>query len=268
MKVDSAPDSTPDWQNLVDLHSHVLPSVDDGAHDDATALQMLRVAQEEGVVAIAATPHSHRIAPERVDVGVDRLNGLAEEAGLTIRVVPGTEVRLAADLVARHRAGQLITLNRTRYLLLELPLSGPWPRFLPQVVDELHAEGLLPILAHAERYDDVQRHPELLLDLIAAGVPIQVNADSLSQRAERGARPAAETLLRHRMAHVIASDAHHPQWRPPRLRAALDVAAAVAGRDYADWIAGNSAVVLRGDPLALPEPKLPIFNGLAAVERV
>ncbi|HUY99280.1 MAG TPA: CpsB/CapC family capsule biosynthesis tyrosine phosphatase [Thermomicrobiaceae bacterium] len=268
MKLDSIPGASNGWANLVDLHSHVLPSVDDGAHDDATALQMLRVAQDDGVVAIAATPHSHRIAPERVDVGVERLNRLAAEAGLTIRVVPGTEVRLAADLVARHRSGNLITLNRTRYLLLEVPLSGPWPRYLPQVVDELHAEGILPILAHAERYDDVQRHPEILLDLIAAGVPIQVNADSLSQRAERGARPAAETLLRHHLVHVIASDAHHPQWRPPRLRAALEVAAEVAGRDYADWIAGNSGAVIRGELLMLPEPRLPILNGLAAMEHV
>ncbi|HET9017898.1 MAG TPA: CpsB/CapC family capsule biosynthesis tyrosine phosphatase [Thermomicrobiaceae bacterium] len=268
MKPDGAPEMSNGWSDLVDLHSHVLPSVDDGAHDDETALQMLRVAQEDGVVAIAATPHAHRIAPERVEVGVARLNGLAREAGLAIRVMPGTEVRIAADLLERHRTGKLITLNGTRYLLLEAPLSGPWPRYLPQVVDQLHAEGVLPILAHAERYDDIQRHPELLLELIAAGVPIQVNADSLSRRAERGARPAAETLLRHHMVHIIASDAHHPQWRPPRLSEALAVAAEVAGRDYADWVAANSGKVIRGEALTLPAPRLPIVNGVGAIESV
>ena len=242
---------------LVDLHSHVLPGVDDGARDEGEALRMLRLAEEDGIAAIAATPHAHHCPAGRIAPAVARLNRLAADAGLAIRVLPGSEVRLAADLPARHRAGALLTLNHGPYLLLELPLSGGWPASLLRVVEELQALGLRPVLAHAERYEDAQRDPALLDGVIAAGVPIQINAASLVGPAERGAQPAAERLVRGRMAHLLASDAHSADWRPPRLRAAVARAAELAGADYAAWMVAAASAVARGDALALPAPARP-----------
>ena len=237
---------------LVDLHCHILPGVDDGATHEAESLRMLRVAEEDSIAIVAATPHAHHCPAARIYPKVARLNHLAEEAGLAVRVVPGQEVRLAADLVARYRAGELATLNGGHYLLLELPLSGPIPPYLLRAIDELQALGLRPILAHAERYGDIQRDPAPLRDLIARGVPIQLNAASLVGPTERAARPAAERLLREGLAHLIASDAHDDRWQPPRLRAALARAAELTGPDRAAWMVEQAARVLRDESITLP----------------
>ncbi|HET7034204.1 MAG TPA: CpsB/CapC family capsule biosynthesis tyrosine phosphatase [Thermomicrobiaceae bacterium] len=237
---------------LVDLHCHVLPNVDDGADDDEMALRMLRASAASGVARVVATPHAHHCPAELIPRLVERLNGRAKRAGIAIEVLPGQEVRLGAHIVERLAAGELLTLNQTRYLLLELPLSGSWPSYLDEVVDDLQARGYRPILAHAERYPDVQRNPRLVEPLVARGVPVQLNADSLGEKAERGARPAAEYLLAHHLAHLIASDAHSDYWRPPRLDAALARASELAGDSYGRWMIAASWSVLRGEPLDLP----------------
>ncbi|MDI3340499.1 MAG: protein-tyrosine-phosphatase [Sphaerobacter sp.] len=245
------------WPELVDLHSHVLPGVDDGARDLDQALRMLRLAEADGVRTIAATPHASEAAPQQIHAGVAQLNRLAADAGLRLRVVPGSEVRLAADLAERAGAGHLVTLAGTRYLLLELPLWGGWPPFLLDAVYHCQVAGLWPILAHAERYRPVQRDPGLILDLIDRGVLVQLNGDSLFGRNGREARWAAEELLRCHAAHLIASDAHDADARPPRIRAALERAAALAGTDYARWMAHAAAGVLQGQPIQIPKAAVP-----------
>ncbi len=245
-----------DLPPLVDLHCHLIPGVDDGSHDYPESIKMMQIAYEDGVRTIAATPHAHRCPADRVPMKVAHLNDLAAEHGIGIRVVPGIEVRYAPNLFQRFEAGEFLTLNGTRYLLLEAFLSGSWPKSFVNTVEELHEADIWPILAHAERYEDVQRDPTMLLDVIAAGVPVQINADSLAGRAERGARPAAEFLISNRMAHIIASDGHNARWRMPRIRQAVERVAELAGEDYARWIAGNSAAVIAGEPISLPEPQV------------
>lgn len=245
-----------DLPPLVDLHCHLIAGVDDGAHDDAESIRMMRVAEEDGVRTIAATPHAHRCPADRVAPKVEHLNQLAHEHGIGVEIVPGIEVRYDPNLFQRFEAGEFLTINGTRYLLLELYLSGSWPTSFMRTVAELHEAGIWPVLAHAERYGDVQRDPTILLEVIAAGVPIQINADSLAGHAERGARPAAEFLIANRMAHVIASDGHNSRWRPPRLQPALGRAAELAGEEYARYLAANAAAIVSGEPLTLPEPQV------------
>lgn len=248
------------WHDLVDLHSHVLPAVDDGAASQAEALGMLRIAQEDGIVIMAATPHADRCRPEQMRSGVARLNQLARAEGLTITVVPGSEVRLEADLAKLHQNGRIATLGDSPYLLLELALFGDWPPYLLEAIYELQVAGLWPILAHAERYPAVQNDPGIVIDLIVRGVMIQINADSLLSRAAgrgRGARRTAETLLRHHLAHLVASDAHGTDARAPRLSAAYDRVAELVGEDYALDMIDASRDVLRGVSITLPDPQTP-----------
>jgi protein-tyrosine phosphatase len=245
-----------DLPPLVDLHCHLIPGVDDGAHDEDESLRMMRVAVEDGVGTIAATPHAHRCPANRVAGKVERLNEIASEHGLNLRIVPGIEVRYDPNLFQRFEAGEFLTWNDTRYMLLELYLSGSWPTSLMRTIGELHEAGIWPVLAHAERYEDVQRDPTILLEVIAAGVPVQINADSLSGKPERGARPAAEFLISNQMAHLIASDAHNSRWRPPRLRPALERVAELAGEAYAHTMIANAAAIVAGEPLMLPQPQV------------
>ncbi len=240
----------------VDLHSHVLPCVDDGARDPEESLEMLRVAASDGTRVIAATPHASRCCMEQIIEGVDRLNTLAAAEGLDITVVTGSEVRLNADVPERYRAGRLTTLNGTDYLLVELPLRGEWPHYVDQAIYDLQIAGALPVLAHAERYPAVQQQPLILTKLIARGILIQINANSLEGDFGRSARDTAELLLQARLAHLIASDSHRPDSRPPRIGAAIERAAALAGSEYAGWMVDAAAAVVEGTPVSLPDPDL------------
>lgn len=222
---------------MVDLHTHILPDVDDGARDEAEALAMLAAASNDGVTTIVATPHSHHVDAAAVLAGVSRLNSAAGDAGIAIDIVPGHEARISAELANRHRDGSLLTLNGTRWLLLECYLFDDWPlHLIERSVDRLLTAGLRPLLAHAERYPFVQRDPGSLRPLIERGVPIQINAGSLLRRDTDVERITAERLLRTRKAHVIASDAHNARYRPPVLSAAYDRAAEIAGDDYVGWM--------------------------------
>lgn len=242
---------------LVDIHSHVLPGLDDGARDTGEALAMLRVAAQDAIDVICATPHDSRCSPAEVVEGVERLNALAASEGVPVKVVPGSEVRIAADICDRHRNNELVTLNGTAYILLELWLLGEWPRYLKTAIYDLQVAGLRPILAHAERYPAVQRDPRILLDLVSAGVVIQVNASSLVESKGSNIRETAETLVHHRIAHVIASDAHRPNGRSPALRAACERAAMLTDSKHVRGMCETASTILSGAPVTLPDPIVP-----------
>lgn len=245
-----------DENPIVDLHSHVLPDIDDGAADLQEALTMLRIAAEDGTTVIAATPHAANAEPQQIIAAVAALNASAARAGIPVTVVSGSEIIFAADLADCYRNGRLTTLNDTRYVLIELPLQADWSPFFPQAIFALQVAGALPILVHAERYRAVHQQPSILADAIANGVLIQVNADSILGHAGRTTRTTAEHLLRHRMVHIVASDAHNTTTRPPRTRAALARVSAVVDADYAAWIRANAATVLTGETVTGPAPAL------------
>ena len=236
---------------LVDLHTHVLPGIDDGAKDDAQALAMLRVAEDEGIVAVVATPHAHHVRQHDVPAAVARLNRLARESGLDVRVIPGSEVRIGMRAVELHREGELLTLNGTPYVLFELFFHDEWP---PQLVEQsfarLQAAGLWPILAHAERYAFVQRDPPAIAPLVERGVLAQINALSLEGYEGIAAQRAAERLIRERLAHIIASDAHNHERRAPRLRTALRRVADLTTPEDALRLAAVPASIVAGVAVA------------------
>ena len=239
----------------VDLHSHILPGVDDGARDDAMSLEMLRIAAADGIRTIVATPHADRTDRDRIIRGVVALNALAQDDALDITILPGSELRASNDLAGHFRAGLVSTINQTRYMLVEMPLAGSWPAYVSQVMFDLEIAGAWPILAHAERYPAIQQHPALVADLVDLGVVIQINANSLTGEAGKRARKTAELLLTARLAHVIASDAHDLQVRPPRIAAAIERAEKIAGPGYAALMETLAAKIVRGEAIELPEPE-------------
>lgn len=214
---------------------------------------MLAAAAADGITTVLATPHAHHVHADIVLAGVDRLNAAARAAEIAVNVLAGHEARIAADLVDRYRDGRLLTLNGTRWLLLECYLFDDWPiHLIERSVDRLRDAGLRPILAHAERYPFVQRGPSALLPLIERGIPIQINAGSLFFRESDIERITAESLLRSRSAHVIASDAHNARYRPPALSAAYARVAELTGIEYAGWMRDVAQRVIAGGDLELP----------------
>ncbi len=241
-----------DGRRLVDIHTHVLPKVDDGAKDDQAALEMLRAAATDGVGTLIATPHAHHADPARIVDDVGRLNELAAAEGVDVRVLPGSEVRIAADLVEKFEAGRLITLNGTRHMLLELSLAHEWRiEVVEKVIVKLQDAGLRPILAHPERYPFIIIEPQLAEAFVGLEVPLQINALSLSGYHSQASQRTAYALIDAGHVHIVASDAHSARWRPPQIRAALEEIAARRGLGYAERLIANAEAVIAGTPVHL-----------------
>jgi protein-tyrosine phosphatase len=196
---------------VIDLHSHILPGVDDGARTVEEARQLGREAVDERVTAIAATPHVRydlRTSPEEIEWGVAALRADFAAEGIPVEILHGAEVELT--LAARLPAEQLAALSiaRTgRYVLIEFPYRG-WPVGLLPLVSRLESLGMTPILAHPERNPVVQDHPERLEQTVEAGAVVQVTARSLDGRFGLSASTTARKLLALGLVRILASDAH------------------------------------------------------------
>jgi protein-tyrosine phosphatase len=217
---------------LIDLHSHVLPGVDDGAADLEEALEMCRAAAADGIEVLAATPHvrhDHPTTPAEMEAA---LASLRDEAGDTIRLEPGGELDLAEldRPVAELRRFGLG--GNPGCLLVETPYHG-WQLDIAMRLDRLHAEGVTPVLAHPERNPDVQERPELLASLVAGGALVQVTAASVDGRLGKAPERCVRRLLDRQLVHLIASDAHAPTIRAIGLAAA---ARAIGDPPLARWL--------------------------------
>jgi protein-tyrosine phosphatase len=235
---------------MIDLHSHILPGLDDGAQTIEDSRELGRRAARDGVTAIAATPHVRADYPttaEQMEQGVEAVREDFKSNGISVDVLHGGEIAL--DELLRLDAGELarFSLARSgRYLLVEFPYSG-WPAGLERALFAVNRAGLAPILAHPERNRDVQSNPARLGPAVEAGALVQVTAASLDGRLGRSSKTAAERLLELRLAHLLASDAHTPDIREGGLAAA---AAAVGDDGLARYLTEDApAAVVAGEPL-------------------
>ncbi|HEY7195561.1 MAG TPA: CpsB/CapC family capsule biosynthesis tyrosine phosphatase [Gaiellaceae bacterium] len=233
---------------MIDLHTHVLPGLDDGARTLEDSRGLAEVELAEGVRTLAATPHVRADYPttvEQMEAGVSRLREDFRIAGIDLEVVAGAEVALERlEDLTREELGRF-TLGATgRYLLVEFPYHG-WPLALEHQVFELVASGLIPVLAHPERNGDVQDDPKRLSRAVAGGALVQLTAASLDGRLGRAAERTAGRLLELELAHLVASDAHPPSLR---LGGLSDACHAVRDDVLANWLVRDvPAAILAGD---------------------
>jgi protein-tyrosine phosphatase len=247
---------------MIDLHTHILPAVDDGVTTEDAAVEFARVAIEDGVRTIVATPHCKEgfYFNDRAGVlaGVERLRERFTAEGIDVALEPGAEVHLCPDLVERIGDGRAPTLaDNGKSLLLELSLSQ-YPVDLENLVFQLKLAGIEVILAHPERIrffqDDVARY-EAVVRLGAVG---QITTGSILGAFGRDIARFSEELLRKGLVHVIASDAHNVRGRPPRLRAAVEAAIPLVGESRAlGMVTDVPAALLAGETPDLPDPAPP-----------
>jgi len=240
---------------VIDLHSHLLPGIDDGVRTIAESLDLLRAAHEDGIARIAATPHvreDYPTTPAEMELRLAEVCGAAREAAIPVEVLPGGELDL--EFAARLDDADLRRFGlggRPSLLLLEFPYLG-WPLQLADLVFDLQLRGFRIVLAHPERNVDVQHEPERLRPLVDSGVVVQLTAASLDGRLGGAPRAAAKRLIDSRLAHLLASDAHAPDVRSVGLSRAREA----AGDDaVARWLTEDvPAALLAGDALpARPE---------------
>jgi protein-tyrosine phosphatase len=211
---------------MIDLHTHILPGVDDGVKTMDDAVAFARVAAEDGVHTIVATPHYREgfYLNTRPDVlaGVAVLNDRLREEKIPISVLPGAEVHISADLVTRVKSGDAPTLaDNGRTVLFELSMNQ-YPLDLENLVFQMRLAGLQILFAHPERIryfqDDLARY-EAVIRLGAFG---QLTTGSVNGLFGEDIAEFSEELARKRLVHVIASDAHNTRGRPPVISRCLD----------------------------------------------
>ncbi|MBI4301524.1 MAG: hypothetical protein HY664_02845 [Chloroflexi bacterium] len=244
---------------LIDLHTHILPSLDDGAQTEEEALAMAQVAQGDGITTLVATPHSLEWTQKssRTDMltRTESLNATLARHGIGLKVLPGLENYLTPDLAKQCGNGLVLTLNGGPYLLLELPLQQ-FPVYTEQVIFELQLKGIIPILAHPERNVALQKDPNLLHKLVERGVLAQITAASLMGNFGSAAQKAAEIFLRRRLVQIIASDAHSTHGpRNPVLTHGVAAATKIAGQEQAQaMVTTIPQTILAGQPVKVEPP--------------
>jgi len=217
---------------VIDLHSHVLPGLDDGAADLDEAVAMCRAAAEDGIEVLAATPHVRDDYPTTPDQMERALAKLRAAAGDSVRLVGGGEIDLGRLDQPREELARFALAGNPNYLLVETPYGG-WPLDLPAKLFRLLAEGITPVLAHPERNAEVQQRPELLAPIVAGGTLVQLTAASIDGRMGGRARSCAGTLLDQNLAHLLASDAHAPSVRAIGMGAAVE---ALRDEELGRWL--------------------------------
>lgn len=207
--------------DLIDIHTHIVPGLDDGAPNLQKAVEMAAIAARDGIKSLVATPHVMRGAFEnnRTDIlkKVQDLNLCIKVQNIKLTVLPGAEYYMEEDLPERLAAGQLLTINDTgRYLLVEFPLSIV-PAASGDVFQGLISQGVTPIIAHPERNKQILKNPQVLMRFLNRGVLAQVNAGSIRGMYGKEIQECAWRLIETGAAHFVASDAHTTHTRAPVL---------------------------------------------------
>lgn len=239
-------------EQFIDIHSHILPGFDDGARTMGEAVEMARIALAAGTGLMFATPHiaspGELVTSEQIAERVAELQSALDSEGISLRVVPGAEVFLSAEILPAIDRRLPITLGPSRkYVLLDTPRSA-MPLGLEQLIFDLQTRGVTPILAHPERSAQIQQDPELLESLVQRGALVQINGASLMGRHGSKAAEAALIYLRHRWVHFVASDAHSVVHRRPSLSSAEVFLGDEFGQDRViELFNANAVRVLNGE---------------------
>ncbi|HBY62333.1 MAG TPA: exopolysaccharide biosynthesis protein [Solibacterales bacterium] len=238
---------------MIDIHSHILPGIDDGAENLEVSLEMLRMAAESGTTDIVATPHASFEFPYDGPRARSLLAEVREAVGSRINVHLGCDLHLHHENIRNAVAEPAAyTVNGGRYLLVEFSDLLILPA-TEAIFEEMRQAGIVPIVTHPERNPLLQVRIERMKQWAAGGVLLQVTADSFLGRWGREARECAARLMDLNLVHAVASDAHGAKDRTPRLDRAFEYVSRRWGEARAERLfRANPAAVIRNEELPPP----------------
>lgn len=205
-------------QNYIDIHSHILPGIDDGARNEKESLRMFQIAAEAGIGTVIATPHFHykkgRVSPQDIYNTILKMQELLEENKIPIKICPGNELYYSHGLLDAVKAGEALTMAGSEYVLLEFS-PGSEKRKIQNAIYQFLCEGYNPIIAHAERYQAFQYQFDFIEEIEKMGAYYQINGSSLNGAAGWKIRKFSRNLMKKDFITFIATDAHDVDKRAP-----------------------------------------------------
>lgn len=234
---------------MIDIHCHLLYKVDDGSGSPEESVAMLREAAAQGITAIIMTPHyRHGMFPfdlERVVAHYERIKPVAKELGIELYL--GTEYHVNSRIIDYLRAGRCLTLAGTHYVLTEYAYGTEYS-YIQNMTRDLILQGFLPVIAHAERYECIQKKPERAAELQSAGALIQINCDAVLGMGGHAEKRCCKKLLREAYVDIIASDSHGIEQRVCHMRKCYEHITKKYGGQIAQLLMErNPARILEGE---------------------
>jgi protein-tyrosine phosphatase len=235
---------------MVDIHCHILPGVDDGAKDWEVAVAMCRMAAKDGIDHVVATPHANDEYVYNREQHEQKLEQLRQQVAGSIQLSLGCDFHLSYDNIQDAlQHPERYCIGNSTYLLVEFS-DFSLPPNTSDILEQFLSYGLTPIITHPERHPILQRKPAQVVQWAKQGAAVQVTANSLTGRWGSTARKCIEELAKQEAVHVLASDAHGLNSRPPVLSEGRDVIAKIAGRDVAlALVENNPRAIVAGEPL-------------------
>ncbi|MFQ5824086.1 MAG: tyrosine-protein phosphatase [bacterium] len=241
---------------MIDIHSHILPKIDDGPNSWEDSLAMIHQAEEDGITEVAITHHIlSNLAYEREEEIITKFKELKERIAiekLKIKIHLGAEIYAQPDMELFHTISTYN--NNKKYFLVEFPMPGI-PRFVADRFFDLILDGMVPIIAHPERNMGIIRDLQRAYEFVQRGALLQMNAGSIVGQYGKPVKDAATILLNSNLIHFVGSDGHNTRGRPIKLRSAWESVTEGWGEKRAQLLfETNPRKATIGEEIVPPEP--------------
>jgi len=242
---------------LIDIHNHILPGIDDGPKTEQDSIAMAKYAVDQGIHTVVATPHhkNGRFNNKKEEIlkYVSVLNELFKSKNIPLTVLVGQEVRIYGDILEDIDKNEILTVNHSKYLLIELPFDEV-PYYTEKLLYDIQLAGYIPVIVHPERNAELRRDYRKMYDLVLKGSLTQLTAGSILGHFGKEIEQFSHNLIQANLTHLIASDAHDVISRPFELQEAYALVKQQYGLDTYYMFLENSNLLIDNMNLNRYEP--------------